>query len=215
MQMPPSLRKLMLTTHVTASVGWAGALGVFLAHAVVSVSSADTQLVRAACIAMGLSAWLVILPLSLVSLVSGIVQALGTAFGLIRHYWVVFKLVLTVAATAVLLLKLAPISYLAEAASQAGSLDPSSMGVRMSLLVHAVGGLAFLLVATVLAIYKPGGVTKFGRRAQPQGEGILSAAVGSAAVPRWVKFSAAATVVVFLLLLSMALFGIHSPRVHG
>jgi hypothetical protein len=135
MQMPPSLRKLMLTAHVTASVGWVGALGVFLAHAVVSVASADTQLVRAACIAMGLSAWFVIFPLSLVSLVTGIVQALGTAFGLIRHYWVVFKLVLTVVATSVLLLKLAPISYLAEAALQAGSLDPNSMDVRMSLLV--------------------------------------------------------------------------------
>ena len=84
--MPPSLRKLMLTTHVTASVGWVGALGVFLAHAVVSVASADAQRVRAACIAMGLSAWLVIFPLSLVSLVTGIVQALCTAFGLIRHY---------------------------------------------------------------------------------------------------------------------------------
>ena len=215
--MPPSLRKLMLTTHVTASVGWVGALGVFLAHAVVSVASADAQRVRAACIAMGLSAWLVIFPLSLVSLVTGIVQALCTAFGLIRHYWVVFKLVLTIVATAVLLLKLAPISYLADVASQAGSLDPNSMGVRMSLLVHAVGGLAFLLVATMLAIYKPAGVTKFGRRAQRQGEGTLSATAGSAAVPRWVKFSAAAAVVILLLLLSMALFGIHGPsgHVHG
>jgi hypothetical protein len=37
---------------------------------------------------MGLTAWLVIMPLSVATLVSGLVQALGTTWGLLRHYWV-------------------------------------------------------------------------------------------------------------------------------
>ena len=62
--MTPSLRKLALTTHITASVGWLGALAVFLAHAIANLISQDPQMVRAACLAMGLTAWFVILPLS-------------------------------------------------------------------------------------------------------------------------------------------------------
>src|ERR687892_1756328 len=119
MTLTPPLRKLTLTAHVTASVGWIGALAVFLAHAVASLISQDVQMVRAASLAMGLAAWFVILPLSLASLITGLVQALGTAWGLFRHYWVLFKLLLTTVATIVLLLKLQPISDLFTAASEA------------------------------------------------------------------------------------------------
>ena len=61
--MTPFPRKLILTVHVLASVGWFGALLVFLAHAALSLVSSDQQVVRSVCIAMGLTAWLVILPL--------------------------------------------------------------------------------------------------------------------------------------------------------
>jgi Na+-driven multidrug efflux pump len=86
--MTPRLRKLTLIAHVTASVGWLGALAVFLAHALASFISEDDQLVRAASLAMGVAAWFVILPLSLTSLITGLVQALGTTWGLFRHYWI-------------------------------------------------------------------------------------------------------------------------------
>ncbi len=64
-------------------------------HAVTSALSENDQIVRAAALAMGLSAWVVILPLSIASLVSGRVQALSTAWGLLQHYWILFKLLLT------------------------------------------------------------------------------------------------------------------------
>jgi len=78
----------MLTTHVLSSIGWFGALLAFLAHRIASLTSSDPNLVRSVCIAMALIAWFVILPLSLASFVTGLVQALGTAWGLLRHYWV-------------------------------------------------------------------------------------------------------------------------------
>lgn len=46
MVMTPQVRKLALTTHVTASVGWVGALMVFFVHAIVSLTSQDTTVVR-------------------------------------------------------------------------------------------------------------------------------------------------------------------------
>ncbi|TWO63321.1 hypothetical protein FN976_28550, partial [Caenimonas sedimenti] len=113
MTMSPRTRKLMLTAHITSSVGWCGALAVFLAHALVGLVSKEDQVVRAMSIAMGVTAWLVIMPLSLATLATGLTQALGTAWGLLRHYWVLFKLLLTAVATVVLLLKLGPISVLA------------------------------------------------------------------------------------------------------
>lgn len=86
MTMTPPIRKLTLIAHVTTSVGWLGALAVFLAHALASLISQDEQMVRAASLAMGLTARFVILPLSLASLITGLVQALGTGWGLFRHY---------------------------------------------------------------------------------------------------------------------------------
>jgi hypothetical protein len=128
MNMTPPLRKLALTAHVTTSVGWLGALAVFLGHALASLISQDEQMVRAASLAMGLTAWFVILPLSLASLTTGLVQALGTAWGLFRHYWVLFKLLLTAVATIVLLLKLGPIRYLADMAAETTFPAPISSG---------------------------------------------------------------------------------------
>ena len=132
--MSPEVRKALLSAHVVSSVGWVGALMVFTAHAAVSVWSADGQTVQAACMAMALAAWFVILPLAFATLVTGLVHALETAWGLLDHYWIIFKHALTALATSVLLLKLSPIDSLAQAAA-AGQLAAS--GSRTSVLVHA------------------------------------------------------------------------------
>jgi len=208
MTMTPSLRKLALTAHVSTSVGWLGALAVFLAHAVASVVSQDVQMVRAASLAMGLTAWFVILPLSLASLITGLVQAFGTAWGLFRHYWIVFKLLLTAVATIVLLLKLGPISTLADTAAQTTFSSGDLTGLRTSLLVHAAGGLLVLLAAATLAVYKPPGMTRYGMRK----EGGLGSA---ATAPRWVKVFGVIVIALVLLVAIMMLAGTHGPGVHG
>ena len=58
-------------------------------------------------------AWLIIVPLAFTSLLIGIVQSLGTAWGLLQHYWVIAKLVLTLFVTVVLLLQIKTIATLA------------------------------------------------------------------------------------------------------
>jgi hypothetical protein len=164
--MPPRLRKLALTAHITTTVGWLGAVGAFLALALVGLTSQDAQTVRGAYLVMKPAAWIVLVPLAFASLLTGIVQSLGTAWGLFRHYWVLFKLLITVFATVVLLIYMETFGFMAGVAA-----DPSAdLGVvrNASPMVHAALALLVLLVATVLAVYKPRGLTRYGRRKQQE-----------------------------------------------
>jgi hypothetical protein len=166
MIMTPGVRKCALTAHVTSSVGTLGAVAAFLALAIVGLSSKDSLMVRAAYLAMESTARYVIVPLVLASLVTGLVQSLGTTWGLFRHYWVLAKLLLNVLVAIVLLLQMDGISYMAAAAAETALSSTDLVGLRRSILTHAVGGLLVLLVTTVLAVYKPRGMTPYGQRKQ-------------------------------------------------
>ena len=210
------LANTTLTAHVTASVGWVGALAVFLVHALASLISQDAQMVRAASLAMGLTAWFVILPLSLASFATGIVQALGTSLGLFRHYWILFKLLLTAVATIVLLLKLGSISSLTDLAAGMTLSSTDLVGLRTSLMVHAAGGLLVLLTATALAIYKPSGMTRYGiRKHRERGNARGAGLELSTSMPTWVKVFGIIGIVLILLVVIMMLVGDHGPGAHA
>jgi hypothetical protein len=169
MIMTPGVRKFVLTAHVTSSVGWLGAVAVFLAPALIGLTSQDAQTVRAAYLVMEPAAWLVLLPLAFASLLTGLVQSLGTTWGLFRHYWVLFKLVINRGAIAVLLMYTQTLSYLADVAAETTlSGDGLSVLRTPSVVLHSVLALLLLLVATVLAVYKPRGMTPYGRRKQQE-----------------------------------------------
>jgi hypothetical protein len=171
--MSPRVRKFALTAHVISSVGWLGAVAGFLALAVAGVTSQDAQMVRAVYLAMEFTAWFVILPLSLASLLTGLVQSLGTTWGLFRHYWVLAKLLLNVLASIVLLLYMESITYLADVAAEATLSGGDLRGLRTQAVVHASAALLVLLAATTLAIYKPRGMTRYGRRKQHEQRAAL------------------------------------------
>jgi uncharacterized membrane protein len=164
MTMPPRLRKFALTVHVTSSVGWLGAVAAFLAFAVVGLTSRDAQTVRGAYLVMEPAARLVLVPLAFASLITGLVMSLGTTWGLFRHYWVLFKLAITIFATIILLTYMETFRFMAGVAA-----DPSANPAVVrnpSPVVHSVLALLVLLVATVLAVYKPRGLTPYGWRKQ-------------------------------------------------
>ena len=153
MIMSAGLRKLALTAHVTASIGWFGAIAAFLALAIVGMTSDALQLVRAAYPAMQLMTWFVIVPLAAVSFLSGIVSSLGTRWGLFRHYWVLLKLLLTSFSIVILMVHTQPIDFLAVAAAKTGMFGVD-LHAQQALLVYASAvALAVLLVLTVLSIY--------------------------------------------------------------
>jgi uncharacterized membrane protein len=162
MIMTPRVRKVALTAHVTCSVGWLGAVVAFLAIAIVGLTSHDAQTVRGAYLVMEPAAWFVLVPLAFASLLTGLVQSLGTTWGLFRHYWVIFKLLITIVATIILLSYMGTFRYMAGVAA-----DPSAdlRAVRnASPVLHATLALLVLIVATVLAVYKPQGMTPYGWR---------------------------------------------------
>ena len=165
MIMTPGLRKFVLTVHLTSSVGWIGAVVAYLALGISAVTSRDAQTVRAAWIAMELTGWFVIVPLCLAALLTGLVMSLGTPWGLFRHYWVLITLVLTIFATLVLLLHMPTVTSLAAMVRAADSADLGGLGGD---LFHAGGGLLVLLVITVLNVYKPRGMTRYGWRKQQE-----------------------------------------------
>ena len=166
MTMTPRLRKFALTAHVTSSVGWLGAVAAFLALAVAGLTSEDAQMVRAAYLAVELITWFVIVPLAFASLLTGLVSSLGTTWGLFRHYWVLMKLLLTILATLVLLLHTRPIGILAGVAAETILSSADLRGLRIQLVADAGAALLVLLVNTTLGVYKPRGMTRYGRRQQ-------------------------------------------------
>ncbi|MBA2257360.1 MAG: DUF2269 domain-containing protein [Acidobacteria bacterium] len=171
--MSPRIRKFALTAHLTSSVSWLGAVAVFLALAVLGLTSRDARTVRGVYLVMEPTAWLILVPLSFASLLTGVVMSLGTAWGLFRHYWVLFKLLLTVFATIILLIYMGTFRQMAGVAA-----DPIA-DLRVirnpSPVLHAVLALLVLLVATVLAVYKPQGITAYGRRKQREERDAVTA----------------------------------------
>jgi hypothetical protein len=159
----PGIRKAMLTVHVTSSVGWLGAIAAYIALNVPALASDDEQAVRAAYLMMDVVMRYTLVPLAAASLATGIVQALGTPWGLFRHYWVTISLALTTFAFVILVLHLSAVEDMASVAADPQA-DVTHLGGD---LFHSIGGLVVLLVPLTLNIYKPRGLTGYGwRRSQ-------------------------------------------------
>ena len=174
MIMTSNLRKFALTVHITCSVSLLGAVAGFLVLAITGLTSQNVQMVRAAYIAMGLTAWFVIVPLAFAALLTGIIQSLGTTWGLFQHYWILAKLLLTTLVTIVLLLQMKSISYLARVAAETTLSTADLREAKLSLVAHAGGGLLALLFPAVLSVYKPRGRTRYGRRKQHEQATVLT-----------------------------------------
>lgn len=158
MRLPLTARRPLMLIHLLGGVGWFGAVLAYLVLAVVGLMDADPGLARASYRAMALIAWYVVTPLSLVGLASGIVQALGTPWGLARHWWVLLKLGMTALSIAILLLHLVPPDILARAAS-VGDLTPALGRLRVQLVVAPSAALLVLAATAALGVIKPKGLT--------------------------------------------------------
>jgi hypothetical protein len=159
-------RSVALTAHVVSSVGWLGATIAFLTLAVTGVASSDRATVRAVYVAAEPLTWFAIVPLAVASFVTGLLQSVTSPWGLFRHYWVIAKLGLTVFATVVLMLYTGTVSDLAGEAANPESSIAQLRELGWSPLLHAAVAVVVLLTTTTLAVVKPRGMTKYGRRRQ-------------------------------------------------
>lgn len=166
--MTPRITRFVLTTHITTSVGWLGAVAGFLVLSIVGLTSHDAEVVRGAYLSMNLIGLYIIVPLSFAALLTGLIQSLGTHWGLFRHYWVVMKFLLTIGATALLMMH--QFSAVARAARRVSAAAPGVLPEVGQLGTQLVGdaglGLLALLAITTLSVYKPWGRTPCGERKQ-------------------------------------------------
>ena len=169
--MSPSRYKVSLTAHIMVSVGW---LGVVFAKVVLGLAALTT---KAPDISAALFVAMDVLngafpPLAIGTIVTGVLLSLGTKWGLVEHYWVATKLLLTVGviATAVQLgdrLVRQAIAAPSGPGADAGTI--LGMASAPSLLTSlAVTHLLMLVAATVISVYKPWGKTRCGRRSTAQ-----------------------------------------------
>lgn len=210
MILPHGLRRLALTAHIAASVGWLGAVAAFLPLAVAGVTSRDAETVVGAYLAMELVGWYALVPLALAALATGVVQGLVTPWGLLRHYWVVVKLLVTLVATVILLAFMGTLGAMADVAGSMASPDADLRLLRNpTAVLHAGLALLALLLNTTLSVYKPAGVTPYGRRKQAAG----GAGRGT---PGWVRAMAIGALVLLLVLaMLLAGRGDHGPGRHS
>jgi len=209
--MTPRLRKFVLTAHITFSVGWLGAVASFLVLSIAGLTSQDAEVVRSAYLAMNLIGLFIIVPMSLAALATGLVQALGSQWGLLRHYWVLVKFLLATFATIALLLH--QFTAVAEAAklvsgAAGGTVRSTELG-RVGIQLVADSGLALLvlLTATTLAVYKPWGMTRYGLRKQHDNTGVRPDRGSTTSTPRWVKVFGIIVLVLVLLFVILHLTG--------
>jgi hypothetical protein len=159
--MSVGVRKLAVTAHVASSLGWLGAVGSFLVLAIAGLTSERADTIRAAYVAMDLVGLYLI-----VALLTGLALALGTRWGLVRHYWVLVKLTVTAFAVAALLLhQFTAVSEAARRASgTAAGVHPALGGMGTQLVADAGAAVLVLLVINALGVYKPWGRTVYGRQ---------------------------------------------------
>ena len=158
----PWLRKLLLAMHITASVGWVGAIVCYIAVNVAALTSSNQTVVRGSYLLLEPMLTYAITPLAVVALISGIVLALATPWGLWRHRWVVSSLWLTLLALVLLVAHIngddiAELTIIANDTSVPAASDLAD-------LPNAIGGLILVSVVLVLNVYKPRGLTRRGKR---------------------------------------------------
>lgn len=147
-------RRSLLVAHVAVSVSWLGLTVGLLALGLTAFLTGDPATAQAATLAMKVFGDWLIVPVALLSLLSGLVLALGTPWGLAQHRWVWTKFWLTLITTALSVFSLRP--GINEAAAR-GAVD-------ISLVVAPSVATATYLFITAISVLKPWGPTRRGRR---------------------------------------------------
>jgi hypothetical protein len=154
-RMRPRTRKGVLVAHLVSAGAWIG-LDVMLGVLIFTPLLTSDAAVAALCYqVLPLLFWPILLS-GLTCLVTGVVLGAGTHYGLVKYWWVLVKLLLNIVLTLLVPVLLAP--GLDEAAEVGRQLADGGPGAAPGTLAFPplVSGTA-LVVATVLAVYKPWG----------------------------------------------------------
>lgn len=162
-QLTPRTRKAWLFAHVGICAGWVGLSFGMTVLAITGAVTADPALRHAAYEIMHIFDLSAVIPTVILANISGLVLALGTPWGLIKHRWVLIKFVIALAIPLFAgIIQSGWIEELQENTKDAAT-DPGSTGTALAICMVGYGVL--LWVAMFLSVYKPGGMTRWGRKA--------------------------------------------------
>jgi hypothetical protein len=149
--------KAVLVVHIASAGAWIG-IDVVLAVLVFTALLRDDPGTKALCYqALGLFAIWPLLGAGLVSLASGVVLGLGTTYGLVRYWWVLTKLVLNLLLSGLVLIALRPlVAQATDYGAQLAAGQPATASLS-NLIYPPIVSPTALLIAVVLAVYKPWG----------------------------------------------------------
>ncbi len=164
--MSPSVRRSVLTAHIVASVGLLGDSAGFLAVAVRAAGTDDPALASSSYELLEMFSIFFGIPLSMITLVTGLALGFGTKWGVLRHRWVTAKLLLVLSVILVGALIIGPSLSL---------MQDGTGGRETTLIVAPAYQVMALLLATGLSVFKPGGRRSRARRARA-GRAPVSAA---------------------------------------
>ena len=146
-------RQWLLLVHVTCSLGWMGAGAANLVLAVTALRTADAAL-RTSCYQLiDVIDFALVIPLAFSALASGVIISLATKWRLLRHWWVLVKLVITVA---VIVFSTFGVGVWVEQsmAATAGA-APVASPAAVPLVVGASGNIVAFLFMTWASVTKP------------------------------------------------------------
>ncbi|MGW0553404.1 DUF2269 domain-containing protein [Streptomyces sp. NPDC002926] len=157
-----SARRAFLVVHVAASAGWLGLTLGLLALAVTAATTESEPMIEATCRSMEVfTDWLVI-PVALLTLISGLLLSLRTKWGLARHRWVYTKFWLTLITITASLFALRP--------GVNNAVDTISSGMPLTeprdLVMGPAVSLSTYIFMTAISVLKPWGLTRRGRRSR-------------------------------------------------
>src|SRR5215208_8148791 len=151
------MRKSVLVVHIVSAGVWIGIDVVMAVFVFTALLAADDN-TKALCYqALELFAVWPLLMTGLVCLASGVVLGLGTKYGLVRYWWVAIKLALNVVLVVLVVFVLRPgVIEMAEQGRRFMAGETASLTVG-GLIFPPIVSTSALLVATVLAVFKPWG----------------------------------------------------------
>jgi hypothetical protein len=166
-RLTPAARKVVLVVHVISGIGWMGVDIALVVLLITARTTNDALLVISGLTAIRMIVPMVVPPLSLSILVTGLMLGLGSRWGLVRYWWVLVKLLMSIIMTVLVFVSLIPgvnsitIRFTPDMSAEAVRAGLGTLPTM--LLFPPVVSFLMLGFATVLSIFKPWPYTPWSR----------------------------------------------------
>lgn len=145
-RMPPGARRAVLTLHIIGGVGLLGSVAGVLAINIRAATTDDAALAASSYELLAMFTLLFGIPLSFVSLITGVQLGRSSHWGIVRHAWVMAKLALLIGVILVGTLVLGP---------GTDAMRDGEGGAEPRLIAGSVYDVLALATATGLSVFKP------------------------------------------------------------